>query len=55
MVTFRGPSSLVQALPDAYPVTVPAPDKNGNAEARLVVPARMRASAATVRVHAVRR
>ena len=55
VVTFRGPSSLVQALASPYPVVVPAPDKNGNAEATLVVPARIRASATAVRVHVARR
>ena len=55
VVTFRGPSSLVQALPNPYPVPVPAPDKDGNAEAALLVPVRMRASAASVHMHAVRR
>lgn len=54
-VTFRGPSSLVQTLRSPYPVALPAPDKDGNAEITLVVPARMRVSAATVRVHLVRR
>ncbi|MCI1188408.1 hypothetical protein MON38_13330 [Hymenobacter sp. DH14] len=55
VVTFRGPSSLVQALPSPYPVAVPAPDKDGNAEAALVPPARMRVAATTVRVHLARR
>ena len=55
VVTFRGPSSLVQALPSPYPVPVPAPDKDGNAEAALIAPVRMRASAVSVHVHAVRR
>ena len=55
VVTFRGPSSLVQALPSPYPVPVPAPDKDGNAEAALIAPVRMRASAVSVQVHAVRR
>ena len=55
VVTFRGPSSLVQALPSPYPVPMPAPDKDGNAEAALIAPVRMRASAVSVHVHAVRR
>ena len=55
VVTFRGPSSLVQALPSPYPVPVPAPDQDGNAEAALIAPVRMRASAISVHVHAVRR
>ena len=55
VVTFRGPSSLVQALPSPYPLAVPTPDKDGTAEAALVAPARMRASATTVRVHLTRR
>ncbi|GAA4038829.1 hypothetical protein GCM10022409_25610 [Hymenobacter glaciei] len=55
VVTFRGPSSLVQVLPSAYAVAVPAPDKEGNAEVTLVAPARMRASVDAVRVHVVRR
>ena len=55
VVAFRGPSSLVLALPSPYPVAVPAPDKRGDAEAVLVLPARLRASPATVRVHVARR
>ena len=54
-VTFRGPSSQVQALASPYAVAVPAPDAEGNAEVPLVVPVRMRASVATVRVHMARR
>ena len=54
-VTFRGPSSLMQTLPNSYPVPVPTPDKNGNAEVVLVVPARIRLSATSVRVHVARR
>ena len=55
VVTFQGPSSLVQALPSPYPVPVPAPDKDGNAEAALIAPVRLRASAVSVHVHTVRR
>ncbi|GAB3727881.1 hypothetical protein GCM10027594_09970 [Hymenobacter agri] len=55
VVTFHGPSSLVHALPNPYPVAVPVPDKDGNAELALLAPARMRASATTVRVHVTRR
>ena len=55
VVMMRGPSSLVQELPSPYPVPVPAPDKDGNAEVTLAAPVRMRASAATVRVHLARR
>ena len=55
VVTFRGPSSLVHALPAAYPVSVPAPDKDGNAEATLVAPPRLRPSSRMVRVHLARR
>lgn len=54
-VTFRGPSSLVQALRSPYSVALPAPDKDGNVEIPLIAPAQMRVSAATVRVHLVRR
>jgi hypothetical protein len=55
VVTFRGPSSQLQALASPYPVAMPAPDKDGNAEVALVAPARMRASVATVRVHVAQR
>lgn len=55
VVTFRGPSSLVQALPSPYPVPVAAPGKDGNAEATLVAPARLRASPTALRVHLARR
>ena len=55
VVTFRGPSSQVQALANPYPVVVPAPDEDGDAEVPLAAPARMRLSASTVRVHLTRR
>jgi hypothetical protein len=55
VVAFRGASSLVQALPSPYTITVPAPDKDGNAEVTLVAPARIRPSASSIRVHVSRR
>lgn len=55
VVTFRGPSSQVQALPSPYPVSVPAIDKGSNAEVPVVAPARIRPSVSVVRVHVVRR
>jgi len=55
VVTFRGPSSLMHGLASPYPVVVPTPDKDGNTEATLVVPLRLRTSTARVRAHLVRR
>lgn len=55
VVMFRGPSSLLQTLPNPYPVLVPMPNKNGNVEATLVAPARMRVSTTNLHVHLARR
>ena len=58
MVTFRGPASLVQALPSPYPVVAPQPAARSNAEeveAAIVAPARIRASVPTVRLRQTRR
>lgn len=52
VVTFRGPASLISALPSPYPVALP-PYEPGETEAELTalqVPIRVRASATTVRV-----
>ncbi|MDB5236733.1 MAG: hypothetical protein JWR44_3726 [Hymenobacter sp.] len=50
-VTFRGPASVVNELPDPYPVVPPASasDSDGE-EVALAVPARVRASVETVRL-----
>ena len=58
MVTFRGPASLVQALPNPYPIVPPPPATHGNAEeveAPVKTPARIRASVPTVRLRQTRR
>ena len=57
-LTFRGPASLVSALPDPYPVMWPLPSARGSSEEVEVpvpTPARIRASAPTVRVRWARR
>jgi hypothetical protein len=57
-VTFSGPASLVQALPNPYPIALPAASAKGkNVEMDVTVktPARIRASTTTVRLHQTRR
>ncbi|ALW84359.1 hypothetical protein AUC43_04195 [Hymenobacter sedentarius] len=50
-VTFRGPASLVNALPDPYPVAVNSNDsRDEEIEIPLHTPARIRASASVVRL-----
>lgn len=52
-VSFRGPASIVSALPSPYPVALPptlAPNEPEAAEVPVPVPDRVRASAATVRL-----
>ncbi|MDO7850948.1 hypothetical protein [Hymenobacter convexus] len=51
VVAFRGPATLVNALPSPYPVSLPpgTADTNGT-EVDLVAPARVRPSASTVRI-----
>ncbi|MCC3153356.1 hypothetical protein Q3A66_10815 [Hymenobacter sp. BT770] len=52
-VTFRGPASLVNALPAPYPVAMPANSANGRdeeIELPLQAPARIRASTSVVRM-----
>ncbi len=52
-VSFRGPASLVNALPDPYPVLLPqapAPSSGTDVEVTLALPTRVRASVPTVRM-----
>ena len=51
-VTFRGPASLINALPNPFPVALPAFDASGAEEVAvpLQLPARVRCSVAAVRV-----
>ena len=60
VVTFRGPASLVQALPNPYLIAPPQASAPGKAEeveveATVVTPARIRASVPTVQLRQTRR
>jgi hypothetical protein len=50
--TFRGPATLVNALPSPYPVALPpgTPDTEGT-EVELVAPTRVRPSISAVRIN----
>lgn len=52
VATFRGPATLVGALPNPYPVALPpgTPDADGT-EVDLVTPARVRPSVSSVRIN----
>jgi hypothetical protein len=52
VVTFRGPASLIGALPDPYPVTVPhaSNKREEEVEVALETPTRVRASVPSVRM-----
>ena len=57
-LTFRGPASLLSALPDPYVLTCPAPPARGSAEEIEVpvnTPGRVRPSLPTVRLRRTRR
>jgi hypothetical protein len=52
-VAFRGPATLVNALPDPYPVALPqalASIGDDEVEVRLKTPSRVRASVSTARM-----
>lgn len=58
VISFRGPASLISALPSPYPVSPPpkqARDDSDAVEVPVKVPDQIRASAATVRLHYVSR
>lgn len=53
-ITFRGPASLINALPNPYPIALPsatAVNGSGDAEITVPVPAHIRSSVPTVRLH----
>jgi hypothetical protein len=55
-VSFRGPASLVNALPDPYIIDLPAPSARGSSdelEVAVRAPARVRPSVATVQLSLV--
>jgi len=57
-LTFRGPASLVNALPDPYPLAWPVPSARGGSqevEISVQTPGRVRPSAPTVRLQRTRR
>ncbi len=57
-LSFRGPASLVNALPDPYPLALPTPSARGSSaeiDVDVVAPAKVHASAATVRLRLTRR
>jgi hypothetical protein len=53
-ITFRGPATLVNALPNPYPIAMSKTGADDDAEVPVISPARVRTTASSVRVNLTR-